>query len=89
MRSSSSVNEGGMLPENLLPESHTFFKEVNWEKKSPGIGPENWFCWRRRDFMAPSLWNCGIGPVKELLTKLRVLKPRISTMASTSIVPES
>lgn len=36
----------------------------------------------------PSLLNSGIGPEKELLMKLRVLRPRISARALTSIGPE-
>lgn len=36
----------------------------------------------------PSLLNCGMGPENELFTKLSVLRPRISEIASTSIVPD-
>jgi len=36
------VKDSGMGPVNLLLESHIFFKEANWEKKSAGMGPENW-----------------------------------------------
>ncbi|KAF2304140.1 hypothetical protein GH714_028016 [Hevea brasiliensis] len=58
-----------------------------------GIGPENWFhsssLWvKRSDFNAPSLLNLGIGPEKELFTKLMVLRPRSCCNASISIVPE-
>lgn len=38
--------------------------------------------------MVPSLLNSGIGPENELLTKLSVLRPRISARALMSIVPE-
>lgn len=37
------VRELGMVPENLLSEIHTFLREAKLEKKSGGIGPENWF----------------------------------------------
>jgi len=77
-----------MLPEKRLPESQSFLREFNGAKKSFGIVPEKRFWVKRRDLIEPSLLNSGIGPEKELLMKLRVLRPRISARASTSIGPE-
>ena len=81
--------DSGMFPENLLLESHSFFNEANLEKKSGGMGPENWFLVRKMDLRAPSLLNSGMGPEKELLTRLMLRRVGICMRASTSILPES
>lgn len=88
LRRSSSVKEIGISPENLFPASQIFFREDNCLKKSCGIVPEKEFWVKRRDLIVPSLLKLGISPEKELLTKLRVRRPRISARASTSIAPE-
>ncbi|WVZ19042.1 hypothetical protein V8G54_006364 [Vigna mungo] len=88
LRRSSWVRDWGMVPLKRLPESQSFLREFNGSKKSFGIGPEKRFWVKRRDLIEPSLLNAGIGPEKELLMKLRVLRPRISARASTSIGPE-
>ena len=88
LRRSSVVRDWGMLPEKRLPESQSFLRDFNGEKKSSGMGPEKRFWVKRSDLIEPSLLNSGIGPEKELLMKLRVLRPPISARASTSIAPE-
>ena len=76
---------GDKLP---IVKVHIFFKEANCEKKSEGIWPENWLWAKYRDLRAPSWLKGGIGPEKELLTKLMERRVGIWVRALTSMAPE-
>lgn len=83
------ANEVGISPLKLLLESHSFLKAFMLSKKLGGMEPENWLPESCMDLMLRRRLIAGIGPEKELLTKLMVRSSRTLSKESTSIVPDN